>query len=326
MRYLIYCVAVLVFCFSLSLAEAQNKVVVVPLGGAVGDAVPSDVVKGKTFSSKTGKGVIGTLELKVGKIFTNSIGIQFRLIPAGSFVMGSPAGTGDVTHRPIWPAELGRINNELQHIVILTKPFYMQTTEVTQGQWQQVMGSNPSYFAGCGLDCPVEMVSWYDAQNFIDALNASEGRTNCNNTPNTCYSLPTEAQWEYAARAGTVTALYNGDITSTVCTVDPKLDAIGWYCGNSGGTTHPVAQKEPNNWGLYDMSGNVFEMCKDRYDPYPNGPIQDPLGTIAYERVERGGSWDSHAYAARSAYRGVNDLPGDPYYFQGFRLVLPPGQ
>jgi hypothetical protein len=107
-------------CFSMSLAEAQNKVVVIPMGGAVGDAVPSDVVMGKTFSSKAGKGLTGTLDLKAGKILTNPIGIQFRLIPAGSFVMGSPDGSGTV---PVWPSELGRYSNEKQHIVFFSQPF-----------------------------------------------------------------------------------------------------------------------------------------------------------------------------------------------------------
>ena len=122
----------------------------------------SDVVKCKTFSSKAaGKGVDGSLEIRAGgTIYTNSIGMKFSLIPAGSFVMGSPDG---ITTVPVSPAELGRSSDETQHVVTLTKPFYMQTTEVTQGQWQQMMGSNPSHFTACGSDCPVEMVSWDDA-------------------------------------------------------------------------------------------------------------------------------------------------------------------
>ena len=124
----------------------------------------------------------------------------------------------------------------------------MQTTEVTLGQWVQMMGSNPSSALACVLDdCPVDKVSWDDAQLFIAALNASEGRADCGAVPNTCYTLPTESQWEYAARAGTVTAFYSGDITSTDCTFDPNLDAIGWYCANEAFFTHPVAQKAPNN-------------------------------------------------------------------------------
>jgi formylglycine-generating enzyme required for sulfatase activity len=221
--------------------------------------------------------------------------------------------------------ESGRDSDELQHVVTLRKTFFMQTTEVTQGQWQEVMGSNPSHFKTCGPDCPVETVSWYEAQNFIDTLNSKENRTNCNTSPNTCYSLPTESQWEYATRAGTVTAFYNGGITNTVCS-DPNLDQIGWYCGNAGSTTHPVAQKEPNNWGLFDMSGNVWEWCDDWYGTYPDGPETDPPGAVSGSfRVVRGGVWLSNARAARSAFRsGVG--PGFRFNYLGFRLVLPPGQ
>lgn len=304
-------------------ALAETNVVVVPLGGSVGDALASDVVKGKTFSSTKGKGLTGSLDLKVGKIFINSIGMQFRLIPAGSYIIGSPDGTGDTAHRPFWPEELGRYTNETQHVVSITKPFYMQTTEVTQGQWEQIMGSNPSHFESCGSDCPVEMVSWNNAQNFIDALNASEGRTNCNTNPNICYSLPSDAQWEYAARAGTLTAFYNGAITYTDCTLDPNLDAIGWYCGNSDSTTHPVAKKEPNSWGLYDMSGNVFEWCDGYYGLYPDGPLTDPVFTTGTERVFRGGSWKFGSGLARSAFRTEGSSSDIGTDYVGFRLSLP---
>jgi formylglycine-generating enzyme required for sulfatase activity len=259
--------------------------------------------------------------------YTNTIGMTFKLIPAGTFIMGSPAGTVTVPAAvPVWPAELGRFSIETQHVVTLTKSFYMQTTEVTQGQWQQVMGTTPSFYTDCGSNCPVEQVSWDDAQNFIDALNASEGRTNCNTMPKTCYSLPTESQWEYAARAGTVTAFYSGDITYNDCTVDPNLDAIGWYCGNADSTTHPVAQKAPNNWGLYDMSGNVYEWCYDWYGTYPPGPEPDPTGSATGSyRVIRGGYWNGLAGFTRSASRS-STTPGIRYNFLGFRLALPPGQ
>jgi formylglycine-generating enzyme required for sulfatase activity len=313
-------------CFCLaSTAQAVDRVVVIPMGGTEGNATASDVVVGKTFSSKAaGKGVDGSLEIRAGgTLYTNSLGMKFSLIPAGSFVMGSPDG---VTTVPASPAEPARSSDEKQHVVTLTKPFYMQTTEVTQGQWQQMMGSNPSHFTACGSDCPVEMVSWNDAQNFIDNLNASEGRTNCNTTPNTCYSLPTESQWEYAARGGTVSAFYNGGITNTICSpLDPKLNDIGWYCGNAGSTTHPVAQKAPNNWGLYDMSGNVYELCEDWYGTYPAGPVSDPPGPVATNRVVRGSSWDDLARYGRTASRA--SIPPDlPTSNVGFRLVLPPGQ
>ncbi len=310
--------------------SAADRVVVVPLGGTVGNATAADVLKGKTFSSKSaGNGVTGTLTIRdSGIIYTNSIDMEFSLISAGSFVMGSPDGTGSTSYRPVWPVETGRNSHEKQHVVTLTKSFYMQTTEITQSQWQQVMGAAPSHFNACGGNCPVEQVSWDDAHNFIDALNGSEGRSNCNTTPNTCYSLPTESEWEYAARGGTVTAFYTGDITSTDCTLDPNLNKIGWYCGNSGNTTHPVAQKEANNWGLYDMSGNVSEWCKDLWGTgdYPDGPIENPTGgTTDSYRVNRGGSWQGSISRARSAYRDAH-MPNYSNNYLGFRLVLPSGQ
>jgi formylglycine-generating enzyme required for sulfatase activity len=322
----IACIMTLLFYNS---ASGADKVVVVPLGGTVGNAVVSDVLKGKTFSSKTaGKGKTGTLEIRAGStIYTNSVGMKFSRIPAGSFVMGSPEGTGDATHRPIWPAEGGLyITDERQHIVTLSDSFYMQTTELTQGQWLIVMGgANPSHFNTCGMNCPVEDVSWDDAQNFIDALNTRENRTNCNTLPNTCYSLPTEAQWEYAARAGTVTAFYNGDIIHPTGS-DPHLDKIGWYDQNSSSTTHPVAQKQPNNWGLYDMSGNVWEWCQDLFGTYPDGPVTDPTGAVSgLDRVVRGGSWGDLAGYVRSACHGWR-APGGHDGYLGFRLLLPPGQ
>jgi formylglycine-generating enzyme required for sulfatase activity len=173
--------------------------------------------------------------------FVNSLGQAFRFIPAGTFTMGSPSG------------ELGRNPNETQHQVTLTKPFYIQTTEVTQEQWEAVMGSNPSRFAGCPT-CPVESVSWDDAQSYIIRVNArAEGK----------YSLPSAAQWEYAARAGSTTAFYNGQITKDDGTHDPNADAICWYDSDN---THPVAKKKPNAWGLYDTSGNVGEWCQDIYN------------------------------------------------------------
>jgi len=309
-------------------ATAADKVVVVPLGGTVGNATAADVVKGKTFSSKAaGKGVTGTLEIRDGStIYTNSAGMKFSLIPAGSFVMGSPDGSNDSAHPPVHAKEPGRFSVEKQHYVTLTQSYYMQTTEVTQGQWLAVMGgTNPSHFSSCGMDCPVEEVSWNDAQNFIDALNAREHRINCHTTPNTCYHLPTEAQWEYAARAGTVTAFYNGEITGQ-CDSNSNLDKIGWYSHNSDSKTHPVAQKLANSFGLYDMAGNVEEWCRDRYNNYPDGPVTNPTGTASGTyRVFRGGGWRDCAGSARSANRGAG-LPSVSTHYLGFRLALPPGQ
>ena len=252
---------------------------------------------------------------------TNSLGMEFLYIKPGTFMMGSPSN------------EPGRNDNEIQHQVTLTKGFYMQTTEVTQGQWQAIMGSNPSYFKNCGNDCPVEQTSWNDVQEFVRKLNQrEEGDT---------YRLPTEAEWEYAARAGSTTAFASGDITETDCGYDANLDAMGWYCGNSdvsysgcednsewGGSkcagTHPVVQKQPNGWGLYDMHGNVWEWCQDGYRDYTSDTVTDPTGPSSGSfRVLRGGSYFSNAWVCRSAHRSRYNLGGRRSYL-GFRLVRNP--
>lgn len=236
--------------------------------------------------------------------YTNSLGMTFKRITAGTFMMGSPTD------------ELGRYSNEVQHQVTLTQDFYMMTTEVTQGQWLAVMGSNPSTFTNCGNDCPVEQVSWNDIQTFITAMN---------NRGEGTYRLPTEAEWEYAARAGSTTAFANGGITNTECSpLDSNLNAMGWYCGNANGTTHPVAQKQANDWGLYDMSGNVWEWCQDWYGDYPAGSVTNPGGpSTGSNRVLRGGSWLYSAGICRSAYRN-SSTPALRDSYLGFRLVLSP--
>ncbi len=235
---------------------------------------------------------------------TSGLGMTLVRIPAGTFMMGSPED------------EPGRYWDEKQHQVTLTRDYYMMTTEVTQAQWEAVMGENPSWFKNCGGNCPVEDVSWDDVQVFITSLNAMEGRT---------YRLPTEAEWEYAARAGSTTALYNGPIQILGYRNAPALDPIAWYGGNSGVSyagawdssgwsekqynhnragTHPVAQKQPNAWGLYDMSGNVWEWCQDWYGDYPDGAVVDPEGAdTGSSRVIRGGGWYGNARYCRSAYR-----------------------
>ena len=136
----------------------------------------------------------------------------------------------------------------------ISQAYHLQTTEVTQAQWEAVMGSNLSWFSGCS-NCPVEQVSWNDVQGFIATMNQRGEGT---------YRLPTEAEWEYACRAGSNTAFANGPITETGCGNDPNLDALGWYCGNSDDNTNQEAQKTPNAWGLFDMHGNVWEYCQDR--------------------------------------------------------------
>lgn len=230
--------------------------------------------------------------------YTNSIGQTFKLIQAGTFIMGSPDDEG-------W-------SDETQHQVTLTQSYYMQTTEVTQAQWEKMMGTKPSDFSGCP-DCPVEEVSWNDVQDFIEKLNQKEGTVK--------YRLPTEAEWEYASRAGSTTAFANGDITETGYGYDPNLDAMGWYTYNSDNKTHEVAQKQPNAWGLYDMHGNVWERVQDWYGSYPSGAVTDPEGpSSGSDRVVRGGSWFSSAGYCRSAYRYVSS-PVSDFNNLGFRLL-----
>lgn len=234
---------------------------------------------------------------------TNSLGMTFNYINPGTFIMGSPKD------------EPGRSPDEAQHQVTLTHGYYMQTTPVTQGQWKAVMGENPSWHSNCGDDCPVENVSWNDAQAFIKKLNALEDTDR--------YILPTEAQWEYAARAGSTTAFANGPITETgLGRRDPALVGMGWYYHNSEGKTHPVAQKDPNAWGLYDMHGNVYEWVSDWYGDYPEIAAIDPNGPSSGDfRVKRGGHFYGAIQNCRSADRDYAN-PGHHLYSFGFRLVF----
>lgn len=225
-------------------------------------------------------------------VSTNSVGMDFVYIQPGNFTMGSENGQSD--ERP-------------PHDVTLSRGFLMQTTEVTQAQWKAVMGNNPSNFSGCD-DCPVETVSWDDCQEFIKRLNGMEGTL--------AYRLPTEAEWEYACRAGSTTNYYFGDS-------EASLGDYAWYDGNSGSRTHQVAQKQPNAWGLYDMAGNVWEWCSDWYNSnyYAKSPNVDPVGLgLGASRVNRGGSWYDDAWNCRSADRG-GDLPRLRFIHLGFRVV-----
>jgi formylglycine-generating enzyme required for sulfatase activity len=218
---------------------------------------------------------------------------KFVLIPAGTFMMGSPED------------EPGGIEDETLHQVTISKPLYMQTTEVTQWQWKKVMGGNPSYFKDCGDDCPVENISWDDAQAFIRKLNSMEGTDK--------YRLPTEAEWEYSCRAGSTMAYCFGD--------DPgRLGEYAWYCDNSGDKTHPVGRKKPNAWGLYDMHGNVYEWVQDGLEYYPAGHVTDPECPPSEDQVSRGGSCNSYDRDCRTAVRGVC-RPGCRGGNMGFRLA-----
>ena len=243
----------------------------------------------------------------------NHLGQEFKLIPAGKFTMGSPT------------SELGRQADETQHQVTLTRSFYMQTTEVTQGQWKKVMGNdnNPSNFSSCGDDCPVEDLIWLNAARFIDKLNAL--------LPTHNYRFPTEAEWEYACRAGSTTPFYNGHSTGNINGYSPSVSEIAWYEYTDKliiDKTRPVGKKAPNTWGLHDMSGNVFEWCSDLYGAYATKPQVNPQGpVIGTYHVMRGGVWAWPAKVVRSAYR-FNVGPcvrGDTCHgFQGMRLVMDP--
>jgi formylglycine-generating enzyme required for sulfatase activity len=230
----------------------------------------------------------------------SSWGFLFAAVPAGAFMMGSPED------------EPGRNPDETQHEVTLARGFYLQTTLVTQKQWKLVMGKEPSVLVNEGDACPVTEVSWDEVQEFLKKLNARGDAR---------YRLPTEAEWEYACRAGTASAFASGDIAERFCGHDPCLDAVGWYCGNSGRKVHAVARKASNAWGLYDMHGNVWEWCQDWYGEYPAAPQRDPLGpAFGPGRVVRGGCWHNNAQNSRSACRFYLP-PNSRSDFLGFRLV-----
>ncbi len=237
----------------------------------------------------------------------------FVRIEPGTFTMGSPEG------------EEGRHDNETQHEVTITRAFWLQSTEVTQGQWRAVMGTSPSYFSSCGDDCPVETVSWEDAVAYVNALSASEGLDACYSGSTFAglgcegYRLPTESEWEYAARAGTTTATYAGDLTAADCD-DATLPGIAWFSCNSARRTHEVGTKRVNGWGLYDMLGNVSEWTGDWYSSsYPSGSVRDPLGPDGgSSRVVRGGGWGGGARFVRAARRSSRG-PARRSSYLGFR-------
>lgn len=254
------------------------------------------------YKSSTGKSLNSN---RAENKILNSVGMAFVYVAPGSFLRGSPSD------------ELGRENDENQQMVTLANGYYMQTTEVTQGQWKAVMGGLPLHIITCNDECPVERISWNDAQTFIHKLNELEGSDN--------YRLPTEAEWEYAARAGSKTAFANGEISVLDCGNDSILSEIGWYCGNSKSYPHhPVAQKNPNAWGLYDMHGSVWEWCIDWYDAYPLESDTDPSGASGgTERVLRGGGLADNASSCRAANR-YSLRPDINFDYIGFRLVYLP--
>ncbi len=264
----------------------------------------------------------------------------FSCIPAGTFTMGSPE------------AELGRTSGEGQHEVTLTHAFVMLQTEVLNSQWTARMGTSPSY-GSCGADCPVERINWWDAAAYANALSAFEGLTPCytlagctgigggcasgslfceassctgdtvnapGGNPYLCegYRLPTEAEWEYAARAGTETATYAGDLTATDCS-DTTLPPIAWFCANAT-STRPGGTRLGNDWGLYDMFGNVYEWVWDWYEAdlvNATDPLGAATGTL---RMLRSASYGRGASYHRAAFRSRSE-PRYRYYDTGFRVV-----
>jgi formylglycine-generating enzyme required for sulfatase activity len=235
-----------------------------------------------------------TSPLLEGSLKDSVTGMEFVFIKGGCFQMGDTFGDGYGSEKPVHQ--------------VCVDDFYMGKYEVTQGQWETVMGANPSYFKGCGSNCPVESVSWNDVQEFISRLNQRSGKR---------YRLPTEAEWEYAARSGGKAEKWSG--TSS----EGELGQYAWYFGNAGGRTHPVGEKRPNGLGLYDMTGNVWEWCSDWYGEnyYQNSPRNNPEGPgNGASRVLRGGSW---YYGSPRGVRASNRGRLDPtlrYADDGFRL------
>jgi len=258
---------------------------------------------------------------------------RFVLITPDQFQMGSPNDE---------PGRFTRENN--RHLVTLTRPYYISKTEVTQAEFMSVLGDsidNPSYFQDCD-DCPVEGVSWWTAIVYCNYRSEMEGYEPVYDLSNpeegilydptkNGYRLPTEAEWEFACRAGSDTPFANGDIGAAAaaddefdCSADSTLGLIGWYCANSDGATHEIATLAPNALGIFDMHGNVWEWCWDYYAEYEGGPEIDPTGPVeGTSHVLRGGAWNLRARCCRSAMRGLGQIAKrlDPDPATGFRLA-----
>ena len=256
-------------------------------------------------------------------------GIEWCAIPAGCYKMGAPAG------------ETCRISTEVQHEVTLTKKFEIQSTETTQDQFKKLMNSSPSHYSSCGGTCPVEMVTWDVAASFCNALSKSAGYKecyscsttsglfSCKDAPSYAYSkiyqcpgyrLPTDAEWEYACRAGTTGATYLGAIKICIG-ADSVADKVSWYAWNALMSTHPAGKKAVNAWGLYDMLGNVFEWCHDWFSKKSAAPVTDPWGSMSgANRMLRGGSISNGPQYLRAAAR--RDFPPSSARSSfGFRCV-----
>jgi formylglycine-generating enzyme required for sulfatase activity len=247
------------------------------------------------------------------EIKNREVGIVFRLVPRGVFMMGSPKAEQDECVKAgAWPEW---VQLETQHRVTLTREFYCGKYEVTQGQWQMVMGYNPSHFKNVDVDAPVENVSWKDCQAFAKKLCWMA------DVPEGTYRLLTEAEWEYACRAGTTTPFcYGSDLDSSMANFDGNYPYGGARQGQRRQATVAVGSFRANAWGLYDMHGNVWEWCQDPHGSYPSGDATDPLGLSGGGRVNRGGSWCYDGARCRSAFRNWNS-PGSTRNYVGLRLA-----
>jgi formylglycine-generating enzyme required for sulfatase activity len=235
-------------------------------------------------------------------------------IPPGTFEMGCTEEMNDMGE------EEGCDSDEFPvHDVTLTQGFYIGITEVTQGQWETVMGSNPSDFTACGDNCPVEQISWEDAVDFANELSVLDGLIVVYDADGNVdlaadgYRLPTEAEWEYAARADDGTRFSGSN----------DIEEVAWYTANSEDRTHPVAELDPNGFGLYDMSGNIMEWCGDWFseDYYDTSPTTDPTGPASGSlRVARSGEWSDAARYGRISDRRTG-LPEVISNRRGLRLV-----
>jgi len=267
-------------------------------------SAPPERSPGKPELVDTIKKLMTREQVALGGPIVNTIDMVLVPIPPGEFLMGSPESEAD------------RLGDETQHLVRITKPFHLSVHEVTQQQYEKVMGKNPSSYKGDTK--PVEMVNWDEAVAFCGKLSDEEGVE---------YRLPTEAEWEYACRAGTTTAWCFGDDAS-------GIGEYAWYQDNSKGSTHPVGELKPNDWGLYDMHANVWEWCQDWYGHWYGAyekslkVVSDPTGaapgdrrSIMYDRVLRGGAFDDQPMYVRIAYRNFIAQPGGRGHDIGFRLA-----
>ena len=267
-------------------------------GVTLGD--PADLQTGSAVEAKEADTAVDAQsQARRSNHFIADLKLQLVWIEPGTFEMGSsPEMRKDKAESPSTQVKL-------------TRGFWLGRTEVTQAQYEAVTGMNPSTYKQVGPDAPVERVSWIDAIKFCETLTQRE-RTAGRLPDGFEFTLPTEAQWEYACRAGT-TSEYAGD-----------PEAMAWFNTNSGGSTHPVAMKQPNVWSLYDMSGNVLEWCYDWYGDYSGGAVVDPTGPKhGHYRMARGGSWRAEMHVGRSAARAGGSA-GRLDYTMGFRVALVP--